>query len=229
MTPATDDLLDGSPIWTTQRRELVQWLDDNAPSFTAAYVTAVRLLHDTALPARVHLVCHLVRDIYRFLPAALGLKTGYRLSDVIMPIIPKLVQAWDNSGPGELVDGELDLKGRVVSPGVYKEVEAIVAKSRDYKEQPSVGAQLAIALFRSVERRRDEYLPEWIKESFQKEFIFFTRRAHLALRMDDVPTAEGLVEHFESFERSFHSLIGRYFTGKEELDAILRDTNAPAG
>ena len=46
--------------------------------------------------------------------------------------------------------------------------------------------------------------------------------------IDKVPNDDGLIAHFESFERAFHSLVGPYFSGKEELDAILHDTNTPA-
>jgi len=71
-------LLDNSSYCTKQRRELVRWFDDRAPSFTEGYIAAVRLLHTPSFPARVHLVCHVVRDIYRYLPATLGEGFGVR-------------------------------------------------------------------------------------------------------------------------------------------------------
>ena len=103
MTGPKDPLLDDSPYWTRQRRELVQWFNDRAPAFKAGYVAAVRLLHDPSFPACVHLVCHLVRDIYRYLPAALGLKRPPRTADVFPPLVATLVGAWDRFPPSETV------------------------------------------------------------------------------------------------------------------------------
>jgi len=48
----------------------------------------------------------------------------------------------------------------------------------------------------------------------------------LARKIEKIPTDHRLVENFERFERAFHSLVGPYFTGKEELDEILQATNA---
>ncbi len=116
----------------------------------------------------------------------------------------------------------------VVSAQVYRQIEKIVKKSTKIAEQPTVGKQLAIVLFRSLDRRRDEFIHPWVIESFDAEYDFFVKRAHLAKSVDKVPNDDGLVAHFEGFERAFHSLVGPYFSGKEELDAILEDTNQPA-
>ena len=94
--------------------------------------------------------------------------------------------------------------------------------------QPRVGDRLAAALFRSEERRDDEFIPAFVSASFNREYKFFVNRAHLARTADKIPTDDGLEEHFQAFERSFHSLVCSYFTGKEELDEILRDTNTIA-
>lgn len=216
-----------SSIWTKQRQELRQWLDDNAPSFTSGYVAAVKLIHDELFPARVHLICHLIRDIYRFLPGTLGYANTSRFGDAYESMIKNLVAAWEDHPTPQVADSEWRADSVAVHTRVHKVLLAIVEKSKQHENQPSVGAQLAIALHRSVKRREGEDLPDWIKNSFHKEYRFFVARAHLAQKVDKIPTTGGLLEHFESFERSFHSLIGNYFTGKEELDDILRDTNAP--
>jgi hypothetical protein len=66
--PSVADL----PHWNPLRRELLKWFDERVPGFAEGYVAAVDLVHRADFPARVHLVCHLVRDIYRYLPQALG-------------------------------------------------------------------------------------------------------------------------------------------------------------
>ncbi len=78
------------------------------------------------------------------------------------------------------------------------------------------------------DRHEDDFIQPWIIEAFDAEYNFFVRRAHLPASVDKVPSDDGLSEHFEAFERAFHSLVGPYFSGKDELDAILRDTNPAA-
>ena len=221
-------LLDNSFYWTKQRRELVQWLDDRAPSFTEGYVRAVRLLHTPTFPARVHLICHVVRDIYRQLPAALGAKSLPRPAEVFPSMVQSLAEQWEKFPPNDTVKSESIGSDVVVSAQVHRCVVKLVEKRKELVGQPTVGKQLAIALFRSLDRRDDTFIHPWIIKAFDGEYAFFVGRAHLARSLDRVPTDDGLLEHFEAFERAFHSLVAPYFSGKEELDAILQDTNTTA-
>jgi hypothetical protein len=143
-------------------------------------------------------------------------------------MVRALAEQWKQfppNGSGRHEDIGTDIP---VSARVHGSVLRLVEKSRDLADQPTVGKQLAIALFRSLDRRNDDFIHPWIISSFDGEYKFFVSRAHLARSMDRVPTDEGLMEHFEGFERAFHSLVGPYFSGKEELDAILRATNTAA-
>jgi len=224
--PASEPIEFREPHWTPQRRELVQWFRDRAPSFAEAYIGAVELLHTPAFPARVHFVCHAVRDIYRYLPAALGVKVTSRPGEVFPNMVKELTKRWTAFPPSRLSDPQGAELGYSLAPHVYEYAEEIVDRSRAMGGQPTVGAQLAIALFRSLDRPDEEFIPPWIIESFGAEYDFFVKRAHLAQSADKVPSDVGLTENFEAFERAFHSLVGPYFSGKEELDAILQDTNA---
>jgi hypothetical protein len=85
----------------------------------------------------------------------------------------------------------------MVSAQVYRYVLKLVEKSRELAEQPTIGKQLAIALFRSLDRRADEFIPPWIIRAFDDEYNFFVRRAHLARSLDRVPTDDGLKEPFQ--------------------------------
>ena len=213
-------------FWSQQRQELAQWLRERAPSFELGYVGAVRLLHMPQFPGRVHFVCHAVRDIYRNLPAALGLNSLQRPGEVFPNMVKCLADAWEKHPPRSQAKNSVPTTDCLVSIQVYRHTEAIVARQKVMIEQSSVGQQLAVTLFRAADRPVDVFVPRWITDSFEREYDFFVKRAHLAKSMDRVPTDDGLVEHFEAFERAFHSLIGPYFTGKSELDAILQDTNA---
>jgi hypothetical protein len=173
----------------------------------------------------VHLVCHVVRDIYRELPGAFGEKPMVRHSDVV-ELVRALTKHWDEfppSGFGNRENLDADLP---VSAPVHRSLLRVVEKSRQLTNQPNVGARLAIALFRALDRRKDDFIHPWIIKSFSEEYDFFIGRAHLVRSEEKVPTDEGLTEHFEGFERAFHSLVGPYFSGKEELDDILRGTNS---
>ena len=221
-------MLDDALYWSQQRHELFQWLEDRAPSFAEGYVGAVRLLHMPSFPARVHFICHVVRDIYRRLPVSLEIKSLSRPSDVLPDLVKALRERWDRFPPNDKRYSEKVNADIPVSPQVHSHILKIVDKSKEIASQPTVGKQLAMALFRSLERREDEFIQPWIIKSFDTEYDFFVKRAHLAESVKKVPTDDGLTEHFEAFERSFHSLVGPYFTGKEELDAILQDTNPAA-
>ena len=221
-------MIDDSPYWTSLRRELVQWFSDHAPSFVAAYVGAVRLLHDSSFPGRVHFICHVVRDIYRYLPRVIGAKSLPRSGEVFPEMVKHLYTLWEKFPPtrrgnSENADGDIP-----VSSQVYSYLEKIIRRSSQIKDQPTVGKHLVISLFRTLDLQDKVYIPPWVIESFDSEYDFFIKRTHLARSIDAVPTDEGLIEHFESFERALHSLVGSYFSGKEELDEILQDTNATA-
>ena len=213
------------PYWTQQRRELVQWFTDRAPSFVEGYVGAVHLLHAPLFPARIHFVCHAVRDIYRHLPMSFRAKSLPRPAEVFPNMVKVLAERWKEYPPKQTETSDSERTDFTVSPQVYRSVKKIVQKSLDIADQPTVGKQLAIALFRSLDRREDEFIHPWIMDSFDAEYNFFVTRAHLAKSVDKMPNDDGLIEHFEAFERSFHSLVGPYFSGKEELDGILQDTN----
>ena len=221
-------LLDNSSYWTKQRCELVRWLDDRAPSFTEGYVGAVRLLHTPSFPARIHLVCHVVRDIYRYLPAALGGKSPSRPAEVFPDMVRTLAERWKQFPPNGSERPDNIGSDIPVSAQVHSAVRRLVERSRELAKPPTVGEQLARALFHSLDRRSDEFIHLWIIRSFDDEYDFFVSRAHLVSSLNQVPTDDGLMEHFEAFERAFHSLVGPYFSGKEELDAILQDTNTAA-
>lgn len=218
------DLSRDASYWTPVRQELFQWFKERAPGFAAGYDAAVRLVNEEPFPARAHLVCHLVRDIYRKLPAVLG-DTSKKQSGsaVYPPLVVALRDVWD-PGPtaGEGLPSDSD---RRVSAQAYRAAERLVETSRSLREQRSIGTRLARALYRAVDRP-EEPVPGWIFRAFDEEYDFFVARAHL--RADALLWDEDIRTHFESFERAFHSIVGSYFKGKGELDAILADTNRRA-
>lgn len=214
-----------APYWTQQRRELRQWFAERAPSFEEGYVAAVCLLHMPPFPARMHLICHLVRDIYRNLPAALGLKLTAKPADVFPNMVKDLTEKWRKFPPTMDIVPQI-ASDCIVSAKVYRCMKKLVDKSMKMREQPTNGEQLAIALFRSTGCLPDKAIQPWIFQAFNAEYDFFVKRAHLPTSMGTFPIDEGLTERFEAFERAFHSLVCPYFSSKEELDDILQATNS---
>jgi hypothetical protein len=214
--------------WTRKRKELAQWFDDRVPSFVIGYEGAIELLYMPTFPGRVHFVCHVVRDIYRFLPSAIGMKSLPRPAEIFPGMVKELANIWQSFPPATLRSYELVGSDVPISSQVHACAAKIVKKRIEIGVQSSIGKQLAVALFRSSDRGKDEYIPPWIIKAFDEEYDFFVSRAHLAPTVPKIPSDEGLIKHFESFETAFHSLVGPYFSGKKELDDILQETNKRA-
>jgi len=226
---------DGKPVqpassfteadWTQERAEIARWLADRAPSFVEGYTGAVSLLYMPNFPARIHLICHLVRDFYRELPAALGASSSPRPGEVFPGMAQKLKKFWKANPPKQITEIEPGYLNLQMTATMHSHLEKIVQKSIDFENPTTIGTRFAKVLYQSLDRQKEDFIPSWIFKAFDTEYDFFVARAHLAKHKDKMPNDEGLIEHFQSFEKSFHSLIGPYFSGKEELDAILQDTN----
>lgn len=219
------ELPDNSPHWTRQRRELLSWITDRAPSFAEGYIAAVTLLHKPTFPARIHLICHIVREFYTILPSVLGIESPTKPNEVVQ-LAKNLIEKWDRFSSIHYTSPDVSSSPQV-SLTVYSSVSELVERARRLSNQPSVGARLARALFRSVDRGggEDDFIHPRVIQNFHNDYLFFVSKAHLVMHIEKVPTDEGLIEKFESFERSFHALVGPYFSGKDELDVILQDTN----
>ena len=213
-------------FWTSERTELLSWLGDRAPSFVEGYKSAVCLLYTPEFPARIHLICHIVRDIYRYLPSAMGTKTTPRAGEVFPNMVNKLRTLWNDNPPIESRRSDHEGIDLQMSVQLHSYLQKIVKTSNDFeKTKTTVGKQLAIVLYQSMDRQQEDYIPPWVIDSFDAEYDFFVERAHLARSMNKVPDEDGLSKHFQSFEKSFHALVGPYFSGKGDLDDILQDTN----
>jgi hypothetical protein len=211
--------------WSRRRKELAQWFDERVPSFVIGYEGAVELLYKPTFPGRVHFVCHAVRDIYRFLPSAIGMEALPRPAEIFPGLVKELADIWQSFPPTTVARDALVGTDVPISSQVHACAAKIVKKRIEIGEQPTIGKQLAIALFRSSERGKDDFIAPWIIKAFDEEYKFFVSRAHLARSVPGIPSDEGLIKHFESFETAFHSLVGPYFSGKKELDDILQETN----
>lgn len=205
--------------------ELVQWFKDRAPVFVPGYIGAIRLLHEPSYSGRLHFVCHAIRDIYRFLPGELGIRSGPRQSEVLPQLARDLAKYWHQQP--EPLRSDKYSRGQPneypsVTVRVHDQIRLIAEKCDELKPEKRVGSTLAIALFKSQKRRDDAPIPPRIIRAFDEEYDWFMERAHLNKVID---TEDGLRQHVESFERAMHALVCSYFSGRDELDAILQQAN----
>lgn len=218
-------------IWTLQRQHLLDWFRKEAPSLAPAYEAAVRILNMPSMPAKVHLVCHVVRDIYARLPEILdGEYRRQNAGEVYRSHVDNIDSLWVRSSKSLLnthdpsadaMSGSHDV---TIAIAAARAVENLLEKHRELKKQPRSAEILAGTLYR---RFAESGLgaPRRLVDTFETERDWFTKRAHLVIEEKKLPTEDGLVEHFASFENALYSLVGQYFAGKKEIDAILQQTN----
>ena len=214
--------------WTSMRLELLEWFKRKAPSLAPAYEGAVRLLYTPGFPGRIHLFCHVVRDIYNFLPQILDGVTRINIGEAYPSLIKKLEQHWPSDRMSfvdfdDVPDGSIQ-ETLTISRQVYQIIDELVAKSRHITSQPTTGEHLSRILYR--ENPTDNvHIPMRLIEEFNNTRRWFVSRAHLVTTMEKLPAEDSLIEQFETFEKTLFSFVGQYFSGTRELDDILQQTN----
>jgi hypothetical protein len=216
--------------WRKHQQHLLEWFRREAPSLAEPYQAAVTLMSQPTFPARVHLICHIVRDIYTKLPEALDGTHRRREANEVAAAIDKVAQVWEpytresfvDAGGQQAAPGTSELVS--VSPIAVRRIAELIEVRRAIKDQATSAEVLARALYqRFVEAGFTP--PERLISIFETERRWFTSRAHLVRESAKVPTDDGLSEHFESFERTLHSLVAPHFTVQQELDDILQQAN----
>jgi hypothetical protein len=187
-------------------------------------------MSDRTFPARVHLICHIVRDIYSKLPEVLDGSYRRREANEVSLAIDRMAPHWEPytresfdeaRGPGPVVGTGDDV---LVSSIAVRGVAELLTVRQALASQPTSAVVLARALF---QRFVDSGVtpPKRLIQTFVDERQWFTKRAHLVRDSAKLPSDAGLDEHFESFERTLHSLVAPHFTVQQEIDDILHQAN----
>ena len=221
----TDEETADSQVWTRERTELLQWMRERAPTFAPAYEGAVKILFMRDLPGRVHMVCHVVRDIYDRLPLVLGGQDAPpKFSNLVRPITTELYEIWSKHHPNRLGSADTSPAESILVPRrICEQLDKLVALTDRVKNAPKEGDRLALTLCQAAGLQRQPD-PLAVK-IFNDQWDYFIARAHLVYSIEKMPGSDDLIEKFKTFERAFHSFIGGYFTAKEALDAILQHAN----
>jgi len=217
--------------WTPERRELHEWLRDNAPSLADAYEGAVRLLSVPSFPGRVHLVSHVVRDICNRLPDFLGSIERVRIEYV--QELDALDKLWpDSVGPSGADYGDStsevseDSDVRIPRAAVVA-VSLLLKKHRDRQTNRDIEDNLFAFVAEATQHDRTNLEP--IVTAFHNTAGWFMERTHLRNEPMDLSEQTELVQRFEQFERITLSLVRSFFRTMDELDGILQQANTRTG
>lgn len=211
-----------SADWPVRRLELLTWFRTHATPLADAYEGAVRMLHDTSFPGRVHLIAHIVRDIADRLvfvldpqlpPGRVQYENAMDGISELWPTLQTLGHASDGKAPQESVP--IDYRLAVM-------IDSLVLAHRERRKRPSSHELLFRHLMRNEPTRAE--VNQRLVSDFKKMRDWFMGLAHLRKERPDVNEGE-LHTQFTKFEGMLHSFVGRFFTGTAELDELLQQAN----
>lgn len=218
--------------WTPKRRELLEWLNDRAPSLAELYQGAVQLLYeDPPLPGRSRFIAHAVREIRNRLPDVIAgvrskpLQYKNRL-DVIAKEWKRSNLPLDEAVPitTAMADSELS-EGISVPPRVFRKIASLVRDHIETRERPEEAARrLFTALAPENEDFIDQLRPIVIR--WRNVTEWFVSYAHDSGRIDKEIIDDKFIKNFEFFENMLGSLIREFFAIREEVDEVLEEANA---
>ena len=131
--------------WTPKRKKLLAWFETSAPTFKDGYIAAVELLHCDNFPARTHLICHTIRDIYNFLPQKLGIDQPAQQHQTLSDFAKQLGKVCEQSG--FLLIKKEENKMYKIHPKIYRHIKKIINKIDEMPDtKHNKGAAFAEAL-----------------------------------------------------------------------------------
>ena len=209
-----------SGILSDRRRELLSWFRENAPAAATLYEGAVELLGQPNFPGRAHFIGHAIRDISDRLAAILDpqkspprVQYEERLDALDWPNM----DGYSEAGPVPPTTVSIPMQ-------TARQIDVLVAEHRRRRERPTAYESLFRYLLRA--EPQDLNRTKRVAMGFRSVRQWFMRFTHL--RSDGIPvkvSESELIENFERFEAMLHSVVGSFFTGTSDLDAILRQAN----
>ena len=215
-------------VWSSTRKELLDWLQVNAPSLAEAYEGAVELLGRPGFPARLHFVAHAVRGIYNRLSDILVVVERRRVDyykevESIAKVWPKFTLVPPSQYSGD--DTPSDADARVLVPKVaVLAVEGVLRKHELRQTSRDITHEMFAIVAETAQPERQ--LLETIVVKFHEVYEWFMERAHFRLEPVSDVGEEQLVQRFEQFERILLNLVRDFFKTADELDELLQEANA---
>lgn len=211
----------GPPHMTAERQVVLGWLQERAPSLAELYDSALWLMHDRPLRARVRLVSHSVREIINRLPEAVAATTVTKRVDY-RRFAEKIAVVWPAADPAVLVTETPDAPAEVPIPrAAYLAVNALVT---EHAQSQSFEVKLR-ALFGGGDGTATALTQPAIR-AFKKVYDWFVGYAHDRGEVDaELCTEEDLQLNFAAFERGLYTLTGEWREVQEKVDELLDEAN----
>jgi hypothetical protein len=206
---------------TTERRVVLEWLQERAPSLAELYDSVLALMFDDRrLRARVRLVAHCVREIISRLPEAVSASVTKRVEYRVL--VERVAAVWPAADPTMLVAETPESPEEVLIPrAAYLAVNALTTEHAS--SQPM---ELKLrALFGAGDGAAAGLTQPAVK-GFKKVYDWFVKQAHDRGELDAaLCTEEELQRHFDTFERGLYTLSGEWVEVQEHVDELLDEAN----
>ncbi len=126
-----------------------------------------------------------------------------------------------------LVEPEIDIggKGLVAVPmSLLTELERLV---QDHHDAGARARERALAMLRSLapESQTEAARLGWIARTWVEVGAWAVKELHNQTRTDDERDADEIIGRLETLERILHGVTRPFFENKDDLDALLEDTN----
>jgi hypothetical protein len=206
---------------TTERQVILRWLQERAPSLAELYDSALWLMHDHPLRARVRLVSHCVREIVNRLPEAVSAATVTKRVEYRV-FVERIVAVWPTADPAALITETPDAPAEVPIPrAAYVAVSAL---TNEHTQSQPFEVKLRM-LFGAGDGSATSLTLPAIR-AFKKVYDWFVARAHDRLEIDvALCTEEELQLNFRAFERGLYTLTGEWLEVQEKVDELLDEAN----
>jgi hypothetical protein len=209
---------------TAERRVILTWLQERAPSLAELYDSALSLMHDRPLRARVRLVSHCVREIVNRLPEAVAAATVTKRIEYRV-FVERIVAVWPTADSAVLVTDTPNAPAEVPIPrAAYVAVNALAT---EHSQSQPFEVKLRV-LFGAGDGAATAITQPAVK-AFKKVYDWFKARAHDRLEIDaTLCKDEELQLNFHAFERGLYTLAGEWHEVQERVDELLDEANKRA-
>lgn len=219
-----------TPTWTTQRRRLLHWLREKAPSLAELYETAVTLLEEQPLPGRSRIIAHCVREIANALPALLAgvertrLEYDKRLDKIALArdrLTRLSIQPARSMGSTSIPDPQ-----DALTQEFFNQIEALI---KEHKATRAKRDTIAERLFRA-NRPENRHLGDALRpvlRQWTELKDWFVGHAHDNGKTDAQYDWSDIKRRFVRFERTVLTLGQGFFATIADLDELIR-TSTPA-
>jgi hypothetical protein len=227
--PFVSAAVDGFAVWWNGPRQAIhQWLQTRSPPLAELYLGANQLL-SARTPGWTRFVAHAMREMVNRLPAVI---CGEEMNKGPLNY-PQRVEGLAGlletrrARPG-IVEKDIDRDGVglvAVPMSVVSELEQLV---QDHRDASAGNRERALRMLRALvpESPPDASQLAWTASSWVAIGDWAHGQAHDQKRNDEEREADEIIRWLETLEGVLHGVTRPFFENKDDLDALLEDTNA---